>query len=298
MAQALWSLQYQSDKNPESFYRLFQQYDEDTGTYCDLIALQDVNRVLKNCYGIYKKLTKYGYTDISQIKDLITYNIVIKEEQPSVLYGAMYMVNDKYKPIPGDSIIDYVTHPKNNLYRCLITSNTFKDSKENKIRIRVRYLTPSMYYKSIYGLAGYWNYDDMNQVKIMHEELKKMPVYHDLTKIIEEYESEGYTYDEFFKRLNLLIFPNRIYVIVNDEFIQTYEGITLEEFIMSQNNGFIDLNMDYYVNGILINIGDNKKRKKGSQYTVLHNNDSIKIIAKGEAVKQTFFGGIMRNRKK
>ena len=298
--QALFSLQYNHPKNQNSFYRLFQQYDEETNEYIDLIPIQDVKRVDKNLYGIYKKLSLDGYSDISQIKDLITYNIVTRTEEPSVLYGAMYMVNNKYKPIPVDPIIDYVTHPKNDLYRCLITSNTFKTENDEKIRIRVRYQTPSMYFKSIYGIAGLWNYDDMDKVKEMQETLEKMPIYNILSDIINEYESEGYTYDEFFKKLNQLIFPRRIYVTLNDDdFVQSYEGVTLEEFIMSQNDGFIDLNKEYYVNGNLVDITKElkKNRKKGNQQLILHNNDSIKTMTKGELVEKNVFGGISRKRK-
>ncbi|MBR5662845.1 MAG: HD domain-containing protein [Bacilli bacterium] len=299
--QALFSLQYNSPKNPNSLFRLFQQYDEATGEYIDLIPILDVRRVYKSIYGIYKKLSLSYYSDISQIKDLLTYNIITKTEEPSVLYGAMYLVNSKYKLIPVDPIIDYVTHPKNELYRCLITSNLFKteDGKE-ETRIRVKYQTPSMYNKATFGLAGFWNYDDMDGVKQMQETLKRLPIYNDMASIIHEYESDTYAFSEFFNKLSQLISPNRIYVTLNDyDFVQTYEGVTLEEFIMRQNDGFIDLNKDYYVNGNLVSvIGDSKKaHKKRSQGFILHNNDSIRTMQKGEVVEKNIFGGISRKRK-
>lgn len=298
--QALFSLQYNHPKNQNSFFRLFQQYNEETGEYIDLIPIQDVQRVYKSIYGIYKKLSTDEFSDISQIKDLLTYNIIIKDEDPSVLYGAMYMVNSKYKLIPVDPIIDYVTHPKNELYRCLITSNLFKTDNDDIMRMRVKYQTPSMYYKSIYGLAGFWDYDNMDRVKEMQEALKRMPMYNDLAHIIKGYESGIYTYDEFFKKLNQLIFPNRIYVTLNDyDFVQTYEGVTLEEFILKQNNGVIDLGKDYYVNGNLVAIGLDAKKgyRKKSQPFILHNNDSIRTVDKGEIVIKDSFGGITRKRK-
>ena len=68
---------------------------------------------------------------------------------------------------------------------------------------------------------------------------------------------------------------------------------------MSQNDGLIDLNKDYYVNGNLVNItGDSKKgfRRKNQAY-VLHNNDSIRVMQKGEQVEKNIFGGIVRKRK-
>ena len=296
--QALFSLFYNHPKNQNSFYKLFQQYDEVSGEYIDLIQIQDIRRVYKSVYGIYKKLSTDEYSDISQIKDLLTYNIIIKDEDPSVLYGVMYLVNSKYKLIPVDPIIDYVTHPKNDLYRCLITSNLFVSDGEDEMRMRVKYQTPSMYYRSIYGLAAYWDYDDMSKVEQMQKALEKMPVYKDLSDSVKEYEAGNYTYDEFFLRLNQLVFPNRIYVTLNGyEFVQTFEGVSLEEFIMRQNDGFIDLNKDYYVNGQLVDLVNIRGKRKGKQSVILHNNDSIKIMSKGEAVEKNIFGGITRTRK-
>lgn len=304
--QALFSLQYNNPKNQNSLFRLFQHYDENTGEYIDLIPIMDIRRVYKSIYGIYKKLSLSNYSDISQIKDLLTYNIITQTEDASVLYGAMYLVNNKYKLIPVDPIIDYVTHPKNELYRCLITSNLFQivvneETKETaETRIRVKYQTPSMYYKSTFGLAGFWNYDDMNGVKEMQEALKRLPIYNDMAAIIKEYESDPYAFSEFFNKLSHLISPNRIYVTLNDyDFVQTYEGVTLEEFIMAQNGGFIDLNKDYYVNGNLVSInGDSKKvHKRKNQSFILQNNDSIRTMQKGEVVERNIFGGIVRKRK-
>ena len=125
LSHALFSLQYPNPNNQNSFYRLFQQYDEKSNEYIDLIPLQDVKKIEKSVYGIYKKLSQGTYSDISQIKDLVTFNIVIKEENPSLLFVAMYKVNDKYKVIPVDPLIDYVTHPKNDLYRCLINYSSY-----------------------------------------------------------------------------------------------------------------------------------------------------------------------------
>lgn len=299
--QALFALSYPSSKNEKSLYRLFQQKDDNTGEYFELIPIMDIQRVYKSYYGIYKKLKTSEYSDISQIRDLLTYTIVTKTEDPSVLYGSMYLVNSKYKLVPVDPIIDYVTHPKNELYRGLITNNLFISENNDKIRVRFKHQTPSMYYKSKYGLAGFWNYDDMDKVKEMQEALQRMPVYNDLATIVGEYENGNYTYDELFRKLNQLIFPNRIYVTLNGyDFVQTIEGITLDEFLMKQNGGFIDITNDYYVNGKLVNLDTDAKKNpfRKQEPVILHNNYAITMVPKDVKVEKTSFGGIMRGRKK
>ena len=283
-----------------SIYKLYKKKSSDSDEVVWILPIKDIKRFNKNIYGIYNKLKLSEYTDISQIRDLITFNIVLNTEDESKLYNSMHIINNTHKIIPVDPIIDYVTFPKNELYRCLITSNMFTTTSD-KLRVRFRHQTPSMYEKSIYGLAAFWNYDDMEGVREMQSFLEHMPVYQDLARIILEYENEEYTYDEFYKRLNQLVFPKRIYVTLNGiEFVQTYEGVTLEEFIMKQNDGFIDLNKDYYVNGNLIDIKRDIKTSRRRNYNgfVLKNNDSIKVLDKDEMVEKNRFGGITRNRRK
>ena len=306
LSNGLFSLQYNYDKNDNSFFKLYERVNEERKVFNEsndslklpIFPLCDVKRSDKGVYGINRRFEMNGFTDVSQVRDLITYSIVLDTDQDSLLYDSMSVVNSVYDLIPVDPIIDYVTKPKTPLYRCIITSNLFS-TKHDKMRIRVRHQTSDMYLLSIYGLAAFWNYDDMTQVKKMQLFVQSMPFYNDLLSIINEYEHEDYTYDEFYYRLNQIIFPRRIYVTVNDiDFVETIDGISLEEFIMSQNNGYIDLNMDYYVNGNLVNLGDIKKRKKGSQSIIIHNNDSIKTVVKGEKVERNLFGGIIRGRKK
>ena len=283
-----------------SLYKHYKIQPEGSDEFVWILPIKDIKRFNKSIYGIYSKLKLKEYTDISQIRDLVTFSIVINTEDEGKLYNSMHIINDAYRIIPVDPIIDYVTCPKNELYRCLITTNLFTTSQD-KIRVRFRHQTPSMYEKSIYGLAAFWNYDDMDRVKDMQSFLRHMPVYQDLARIIKEYENEEYTYDELYKKLNQLVFPKRIYVTLNGvEFVQTYDGVTLEEFLLKQNDGFIDLNKDYYVNGNLIDVSKDfrKSRRRGYTGLILHNNDSIKEVFKGEIVEKNRFGGITRNRKK
>ena len=315
----LFSLQYRNDRNPNSFYRLFEEYSEVDKCFKEVLPIRDVKRVDKSIYAIYKRLTSDNRNDISQIKDLVSYNLTfadVKIDDESMpleqrlqrekfisernLYDAMYIVNSKYKLIPDDPIIDYVTCPKTDLYRCLITGNSFTAGDE-ALRIRMRYMTQSMFYKSIHGIAGFWNYDDMDRVKEMQRFLTQLPVYTDLVNVINEYQTEGYTYEEFFRRLNEVVFPQRIYIHMNETgFVEAYEGMTIEEFIMKQNGGFIDLNNNYYVNGNLVDLSKSQGKpfRRQNKSIILHNNDIVKIISKDEVAERNMFGGISRKKRK
>ena len=274
---ALFSLQYQSSN--DSLFKLLEG---------EGISVFDVKLKYKSLYGIYRILTSNNKSDISQTIDLVTYKVTTQGEDVGNLYRAMGIVNSKYKMLFDNqyAMKDYISNPKTELYKGLLTYNILK-AEDDVMQIHFQYQTPSMLNMSVNGIASFWNYDDLEAVKNMQLFLKQMPIYHDLSRVVSEYKSDVYTYEEIFDELRKVVFPRRIYIkLPNYELIQTHEGITLGDFILSINEGFIDLNKDYYING-----------KKQSLKYILKNNDYFEAISKGENIITNIFGGTQRKRK-
>ena len=139
------------------------------------------------------------------------------------------------------------------------------------------------------GIASFWNYDDMDAVKDMQAFVEEMPVYTFLKYLSNGYQTGVYDDTEFFYLVKKLIFSKRIYIkLPGFNFKQAYEGITLEDFINFNNDGFFDPRKTYYVNG-----------KKVRRNYVLHNNDYVEGISKDDKDLTTnVFGGITRKRKR
>lgn len=253
--------------------------------YCH-IHLSDVRLVYKSFYGIYKKLcNNENRIDIAQITDLITFRLTSREEIVEQLYTIMGMVNKKYRVI-NDGIRDYVSNSKTELFKGLLTYNTF-ETNNGKLLIHFQHQTPKMARMSVLGVASFWDFDDLEKVKDMQTFLESMPIYSDLSDLCNGYKNEEYTYQEFFDKVNRIIFSKRIYINIPDyDFIQTHAGATLEEFIIKKD-GVIDLNKIYLVNG-----------KKQSGKYILQNNDFVDSADKKENIITNIFGGRQRRREK
>ena len=270
-----------SRETDDSLYKLLSS----NGLPIDSIRLKD-----KGLYSIYRNLIENKVTDITQVIDLITYRIIIDSEQTDKLYSAMGLVNKDYPMLNGSqySVRDYISFPKNELYRALLTYNLLLTDNE-KVQVHFEYQTPSMSKLSDYGIASFWDYDNMQAVKDMQAYVEGMPVYTFLKYLSNGYQNGAYDDTEFFYLVKKLIFSKRIYIkLPGFDFKQTYEGITLEDFIMFNNDGFVDLNKIYYVNG-----------KKVRKNYVLHNNDYVEAINRNDKDLTTnVFGGITRGRRK
>ena len=279
LSKTLYNLQY--PYSDSSLYKILSKENLD---------VFDIRLKYKGLYGIYRNLVENKATDITQITDLITYRVTLQGENVPPLYLAMGLVNDKFPMLNGTQYAcrDYISFPKNELYKALLTYNILYTEKE-KVQIHFQYQTPKMLDLSILGIASLWRYDDLNAVKEMQDFVENMPVYSYLSDLSNDYKNNIYTYDEFFNKINKLIFSKRIYIkLPNFDFKQTYEGITLEDFVMFNNDGLFDLNKDYYVNG-----------KKQKRKYILHNNDYVESISKEEKdIIKNVFGGIARSRKK
>ena len=107
---------------------------------------------VKRYYSIYQKLRRQGI-DISQLYDYLAFRIVTKD--PRDTYGALGVVHQNWRPIPG-RFKDYLAMPKPNLYQSLHTTVVGERGQPFEIQIRTR----EMDLVAEEGIAAHWHYKE------------------------------------------------------------------------------------------------------------------------------------------
>ncbi len=104
----------------------------------------------KSVYGIYRKLYVQSRS-LEEIYDIYAIRILV--DTVAECYNALGVVHDLYTPIPK-RFKDYISTPKQNMYRSLHTTVIARNATPFEIQIR----TFEMHHDAEYGVAAHWKY--------------------------------------------------------------------------------------------------------------------------------------------
>lgn len=113
----------------------------------------EVSGRVKHFFSIYKKMVNQNKT-IDQIYDLFAVRIIVNDLKDC--YGALGLIHEKYKPIPG-RFKDYIAMPKQNMYQSLHTT-LIGAWKASLLRSRSEHF--EMHRTAEYGIAAHWKYKE------------------------------------------------------------------------------------------------------------------------------------------
>ena len=156
----------------------------------------------KNIFSIYRKMRRQGIT-LGDVYDLIALRVIVDtEEQCWRVLGRIHAI---WRPIP-DRFKDYISNPKDNMYRSIHT--TVVGPEGHRIEIQVR--TWEMHRIAETGVAAHWKYKEGVKRKTDIEE--KLQWLRQLTEWIKDVHDPG----DFMTALREEVFADTIFCFTPD----------------------------------------------------------------------------------
>ena len=214
---------------------------------------------VKHFFSIYKKMVNQDKT-VDQIYDLFAVRIIV--ETVKDCYGALGVIHELYKPIPG-RFKDYIAMPKPNMYQSLHTTLIGSTGQPFEIQIR----TFEMHRTAEYGIAAHWKYKESGSGKIAAgDEEAKMSW---LRRIL-EWQNDTDDSKEFLSLVkgDLDLFSDNVYCFTPSGDVKNLpSGSTPIDFAYAIHSAVGNKMVGARVNGKLVNID-----------YVIQNGDQIEII--------------------
>ena len=237
-----------------SIVRQVKQHMDDAG------IKSQVDGRIKHFFSIYRKMVNQDKT-IDQIYDLFAVRILVDTVKDC--YGALGVIHEMYKPIPG-RFKDYIAMPKPNMYQSLHTTLIGPNGQPFEIQIR----TYEMHKTAEYGIAAHWKYKESSdgKVPVGKQEEEKL----NWLRQILEWQRDMSDNREFMSLLknDLNLFADNVYCFTPQGDVKTLPtGSTPIDFAYSVHSAVGNRMVGARVNGKLVPI----------EYEI-QNGDRIEII--------------------
>ena len=214
---------------------------------------------VKHFFSIYKKMVKQDKT-LEQIYDVFAVRIIV--ETVKDCYGALGVIHELYKPIPG-RFKDYIAMPKPNMYQSLHTTLIGSNGQPFEIQIR----TYEMHRTAEYGIAAHWKYKESGSSKTSTDSAEAKLSW--LRQIL-EWQRDMSDNKEFLSLIksDLDLFSDSVYCFTPTGDVKALpSGSTPIDFAYSIHSAVGNKMVGARVNGKLVNID-----------YVIQNGDRIEII--------------------
>jgi len=173
-----------------------------------LLSKNDINYLevkwrLKSPYRIFLKFEKYNTRNISEIKDILAFRIIVKDI--TTCYTTLWVIHSKYTPIIN-KIKDYISLPKPNGYQSLHTTVLWLYKEPIEIQIR----TKKMDDLAEYWVAAHFVYKELwKSEKISWKQVEWVNKLKEISKEYQERSDENKT---FFNVLNVDFLSKSVFV--------------------------------------------------------------------------------------
>ncbi len=153
---------------------------------------------IKSIYSIYRKMYNQNRT-FDEIYDLYAIRIIVKTEMEC--YTSLGVIHEQFNSMPG-RFKDYISTPKQNMYRSLHTTVIGHDGIPFEVQIR----TSEMHDVAEYGAAAHWKFKSGEQTKTSDDMKYKW------IRTLLETEKDPGDADEFFRPLKVDLFDDETFV--------------------------------------------------------------------------------------
>ena len=214
---------------------------------------------VKHFFSIYKKMVKQNKT-LDQIYDLFAVRIIVDTVKDC--YGALGVIHEMYKPIPG-RFKDYIAMPKINNYQSLHTTLIGSSGRPFEIQIR----TYEMHRVAEYGIAAHWKYKQSGSTKAAMDSAEEKLSW--LRQIL-EWQKDMSDNKEFLDSLksDLDLFSDSVFCFTPSGDVKNLpSGSTPIDFAYSIHSAVGNKMVGAKANGVLVNID-----------YVIKNGDRIEIL--------------------